>query len=244
MSGSTLKILAIVAMFIDHVGAGLVGRLIQSRLSEATLESISALNLLYTIMRNIGRIAFPIFIFLMIEGMKKTRNVWKYALRMGGFAILSEIPFDLTFNGKILESSYQNIFFTLLIGMLTIITINRIGGILETYGNVLIRIAVAIPVTYVGAWVAETMRTDYGAIGVVCIVVMYIFSDNRVMQIMSGCIVFLWEVTAPLAFVPIGFYNGKRGVSLKYVFYAFYPLHLLLIYLLTVCMGISQYPAM
>lgn len=244
LSGSTLKIIAIITMFIDHVGAGLVGRLIQFRLVTEPFGDINTLYMVYMIMRFIGRIAFPIFIFLMIEGMKKTRNVWKYTLRMGIFALASEVPFDLTFNGKFLEGSYQNIFFTLLIGMLTIIAIDRLWRILGPKGNVLLKIILAIPLAYLGAWIAEWLHTDYGAIGIVCIVVMYVFSFSKVLQIVAGSVVFIWEMTAPLAFIPIGFYNGKRGLPLKYVFYAFYPLHLILIYLTTMLMGIAHFPAM
>lgn len=197
--------------------------------------------LLYMVMRLIGRIAFPIFIFLMIEGMRKTRNVWKYALRMGIFALVSEIPFDLTFNGKLLEFTYQNVFFTLLVGLLTIIAIDRVWICLQ---NILLKIVVMLPIAALGAWIAELLHTDYGAIGIVCIVVIYVFSFNKTLQIAAGCVVFLWEVTAPFAFIPIGFYNGKRGLPLKYVFYAFYPLHLILIYLITMLMGINHFPAM
>lgn len=244
ISGSTLKIIAIVTMFIDHVGAGLVGRLIQSRLFTAPFGDINVLYTVYMTMRFIGRIAFPIFIFLMIEGMKKTRNIWKYTLRMGVFALVSEVPFDLTFNGKVLEGSYQNIFFTLLIGMLTIIAIDRLWRILGAKANVFIKILATVPLAYLGAWLAECLHTDYGAIGIVCIVVMYVFSFNKAIQIAAGSVVFIWEVTAPFAFIPIGFYNGKRGLSLKYIFYVFYPLHLLVIYVITQFMGIAQFPAM
>lgn len=244
ISGSTLKIIAIITMFIDHLGAGFVGRLIQYRLITKPFGDINTLYMVYMTMRFIGRIAFPIFIFLMIEGMKKTRNVWKYTLRMGIFALASEVPFDMTFNGKILESSYQNIFFTLLIGMLTIIAIDRLWRILGPKGNVLLKIVLAIPLAYLGAWIAEWLHTDYGAIGIVCIVVMYVFSFNKALQIAAGSVVFIWEVTAPFAFIPIGFYNGKRGLPLKYVFYAFYPLHLIVIYLTALLMGIAHFPAM
>ena len=66
-----------------------------------------------------------------------------------------------------------------------------------------------------------------------------IFRRKKPLQIAAGCLVFLWEVTAPLAFIPIAFYNGKRGLKMKYFFYAFYPVHLFLIWLVCLLMGMG-----
>ena len=124
ISGSTLKIIAIITMLIDHIGAGVLGRLLVVRgMNEAAdlnawIDANSTLVITYQMMRFVGRLAFPIFCFLLIEGFEHTHDVKKYALRLLSFCLVSEIPFDLLFNVKILESGYQNVFFTLFIGLM------------------------------------------------------------------------------------------------------------------------------
>ena len=227
LSGSTLKLIAIVTMLIDHVGLGVVGRLM---LLKPQLYDV------YSIMRGIGRIAFPIFIFLLVEGMRKTSNVKKYALRLGAFALLSEIPFDLAFHMEILEFTYQNVFFTLFIGLLTIWAMDSAARLIE---GKWLKVLLMAGILAAGAGLAELLRTDYGAKGILCIAVMYIFSFDRRLQLVAESISLLWERVAPLAFIPLAFYNGRRGLKLKYVFYVFYPLHLLLIYLLCLGLGLT-----
>lgn len=129
ISGSTIKIIAIIAMLIDHVAAALLTRMLIQKgalglrfMGERTRNAWMAENgrLFYGMeaMRAIGRLGFPIFCFLLVEGFQKTRNRHKYAFRLGLFALISEIPFDLAFSGEVLEFDYQNVYFTLLIGML------------------------------------------------------------------------------------------------------------------------------
>lgn len=258
LSGSTLKIIAIVTMFIDHVGAGIGGRLLwQTGYMDLALAGdingviewqmeYGLLLFVYSIMRMIGRLGFPIFCFLLIEGFAHTRDVKKYALRLGAFALISEIPFDLAFKGQVLEFTYQNVFFTLFFGLLALVGLQAIEkrqSDMHEKTSKLVNVLASIGVVLVFCVIAETMRTDYGAIGVICIVVIYLFRKKKVAQIIAGCVAFCWEITAPLAFVPIGFYNGERGMKLKYFFYAFYPIHLLLIYMVAALLGLGHYPA-
>ena len=80
------------------------------------------------------------------------------------------------------------------------------------------------------AFIAEKIYCDYGAHGEIAIALLYLIRKNKREQIIAGIVAFLWEVTAPLAFIFIGVYNGERGLKLKYIFYLFYPLHLLILY--------------
>lgn len=120
LSGSTLKLIAIITMLIDHIGAAVIARLLIAGQGSEMLYKI------YYAMRAVGRVAFPIFCFLLVEGFFYTGSRKKYALRLFGFALLSEIPFDLAFSGKTLEFGYQNVFFTLLIGLLTIMLFDAV----------------------------------------------------------------------------------------------------------------------
>lgn len=251
ISGSTVKIIAIAVMFIDHIGAVIVERMLlnagalyqtQEQLQQGIVYRqdeavIATLLLVDLILRMIGRLGFPIFCFLLIEGFMHTKNVWNYALRLGVFALISEVPFDLAFSGSFFYMDYQNVFFTLFIGLTVMIAYDRIQRRENWPGwqkKILGIIAILL-----GMGVAALLKTDYAAIGVLCVMIMFLFRKNRLHQVIAGCIAFCWEITAPLAFVPIAMYNGKRGLNMKYVFYAFYPVHLLLLYIIARCMGIA-----
>ena len=248
ISGSTLKLIAIFTMFIDHTAAVILTRVLISRgyfdvynsgdinlIMQFSLDN-AALIMINSIMRMIGRIAFPIFCFLIVEGFLRTRNVYKYALRLGIFEILTEIPFDLALTGKVFYWGYQNVLLTLLVGLLVMIAY---AWIEKQTCNRILKVIEYIIALILGMGLASFMKTDYGWIGVLCIMVLYIFRKRKAWQIFAGCVSFIWEITAPLAFIFIGFYNGKRGLKLKYIFYIFYPAHLLILYLICVAMGIA-----
>lgn len=251
ISGSTVKIIAIAVMFIDHIGAVIVERMLlnagalyqtQEQLQQGIAYRqdeavIATLLLVDLILRMIGRLGFPIFCFLLIEGFMHTKNVWNYALRLGVFALISEVPFDLAFSGSFFYMDYQNVFFTLFIGLTAMIAYDRIQR-RENWPDWLKKILGVIAIL-LGMGAAALLKTDYAAIGVLCVMIMFLFRKNRLHQVIAGCIAFCWEITAPLAFVPIAMYNGKRGLNMKYVFYAFYPVHLLLLYIIARCMGIA-----
>lgn len=130
ISGSTVKIIAVVTMLIDHVAAALLTRMVISRRYFYAMRGTQSylawmrdnglLLIITQLMRLIGRLGFPIFCFLLVEGFQKTRNVKKYAFRLGLFALISEIPFNLAFSGRVWAPGYQNVYFTLFIGILAL----------------------------------------------------------------------------------------------------------------------------
>lgn len=221
ISGSAIKMIAIISMLIDHIGAVVVERMLYFP------QYGDGLRTLYMVLRSIGRLGFPIFCFLLVEGFMHTRSVWKYALRLGVFALLSEVPFDLAFSGSWMYSKYQNVFVTLLIGLLVMIFMDRIG---KRKWPAVLKAPLQLGVIIAGMYAAELLRTDYAALGVMCIVTIFLFRKNRLAQAIAGAVVFLWEIPASLAFLPVAAYNGKRGWKMKYFFYAFYPCHLLILY--------------
>lgn len=258
ISGSTLKLIAVVSMLIDHIGAAVVIRLLYACMNQADWIGESVYRLydnkslfsIYFVMRSIGRIAFPIYCFLLVEGFEKTRNRWKYALRLFLFALISEVPFDLAFQSKVYGFNYQNVFFTLFLGLLAMICMDAIQKKLDekaerskpTASRIIWAVGAVLTVA-IFAYLADLLKTDYSHLGVMCISVLYLLRRNRLIQTIAGAVSFSWEMPAPLAFLPIYFYNGKRGWKLKYFFYAFYPVHLLLLYLVCRYLGIHIYSA-
>lgn len=252
ITGSTLKIIAMVAMFIDHIGATIFARMLMAtglkELDTANTEVVMAWVSAnadaygaYTFFRMIGRIAFPIFCFLLVEGFVHTSDRKKYAMRLAAFALISEVPFDLAFQSKVLEFTYQNVFFTLAIGCATLIAYRMIEE--KEFQNRFTKILVQILVGMGGMFIAQLLRTDYGAVGVMAIVLFYIVRENRFYQIAAGCILFIEEMTALFAFLPIMIYNGKRGSNVKWAFYIFYPAHLLILFGICYLMGLAGYSA-
>lgn len=230
VSGSTLKLIAVVTMLIDHIAAAVLARLL------ITGQGTPALYQIYFGMRDIGRIAFPIYCFLLVEGFDHTRDRKKYALRLLLFALVSEVPFDLAFSGTPLEFGYQNVFFTLLIGLLTIMAFDAVFE--KNEWHTAVRAVLMAVIALGGMGLAYLMHTDYDAKGVMVILVLYLTRKIRGLQILAGCLAFCWwELPAIVAFIPIAFYNGKRGLNIKYLFYAFYPVHLLILYLICLGMG-------
>lgn len=205
-----LKMIAAVTMFIDHY----------------TYIFLSG-SRYYILGRCIGRIAFPIFCFQLVEGYFHTRSRKKYALRIAAAGVLSELAFDLAFYRKAFDPAHQNVMWTLLIGFLVIWLADKVPA------------AVKIIIMMAGAVLAEFLQTDYGALGVLIIFTFYIFRKRNVLLGIGIVLETFWssmvEGIASLALIPIFLYNGKQGPGkYRYWFYLFYPGHLFLLYFLSV----------
>lgn len=236
MSSFILRLVAIICMLIDHVAHCFVP--IGSDL--------------YVLMRIVGRFAFPIFAFLICEGALHTGNFRKYALRLGLFSLLSEIPFDLAFNGEVIDfHSGQNVFFTLLLGLLGIGAIKelaprimpKLGLSEEACKNKYLCALVSSPLLVLCCLTAHWLNTDYGWAGVLIILAFYILQEHRIGAVVAMILInfiFLADMSmynlqfyATFAALPILAYNGTPGSKkLKWAFYGFYPLHLLSIWLI------------
>lgn len=217
ISADLLKWIAIVTMFIDHVGAAVVEK---TNLLYQTNGGI-----VYFTLRYIGRLAFPIFCFLLIEGFYYTRSRGKYLRNLLLFALISELPFEISFLDELVWG-FRNVYFTLAIGMIVMICLENGKERAWKKQNLWTILIVAA-----GAVAAEILHTDYGAVGVLLIYILYKLREDRKKQCICGAIAMSYEITAPIAFLLMYKYNGvRRQKNLKYFFYAFYPLHLLFLY--------------
>ena len=187
-----------------------------------------------TWMRVLGRLALPLFAFCIAEGYEHTGSKGRYLRRLGLFALISELPFDLAVYGG-LEFTHQNVMLTFFLAVLSLLAYDwarrrypgRAGQLLGG-GLVLVLAAVSL-----------LLRADYGYFAVLLVFVFYLLREQSqpVRQLSALALqlilrnkgVFAWGA---LSFIPLMLYNGKRGRGLKWLFYVFYPGHLLLLYLL------------
>lgn len=223
MSGAALKRIAVFTMLIDHLGAAFFYIYTSAYDGAATF---AAADMVYDLLRIIGRTSFPLFCFLLVEGFLHTRSVRKYLIRLFLFALISEIPFDLAFYDRIWDGTMQNVFWTLFFGVLAMSAIRR--GERNTKwlwvagwgGAVICGIA------------AHFLRTDYSWKGVLLILVLYVLRSRRNLACMAGyvaaCLTLKESWSFP-AFFLIAEYNGEKGNGSKYFFYVFYPVHLLVL---------------
>ncbi len=233
LSTTALRVLALALMLLDHLWASLI-------------PGNDWMTLL-------GRMAFPIFAFQTAEGYCHTSDFKKYAKRLLIFALVSEIPFNLFYMGTPVFPFHQNVMFTLLLGLLLIRQLDP-----ERRGsdkNSLLKRCGIIALIFLAAVIGFP---DYGLRGVLTVAAFYVAGKlpfkqlwylaalillnvvgfkGQLMQIAFGGVV--WEVPAQafavFAILPICLYNGakgKGGKALQYGSYAFYPLHMLVIYLI------------
>ena len=215
LDGTMLKIIAMVSMVSDHVG-------------DLFFPGVMWL-------RMIGRLAMPIFSFCIAEGYAHTRDKNRYLLRMGIFALISEVPFDLAFEGKV-GFGHQNIMLTFFLSILALKIFDLIRG--EEPRSIGKTVLGTLAVL-VMAGLALLLRADYTIFAVIAVFLFYVLR-NRHPLVRSGVgVAFLaltrtmgYYCTTGFSLIPLLLYNGKRGRGLKWLFYAFYPGHLLVLFVL------------
>jgi hypothetical protein len=237
MSIFILKIIALITMIIDHIGYALE--------LNSDISKYLHINTFYC--RLVGRIAFPIYAFLIAEGCKYTKDIKKYMKRLFLFALISEIPFDMLVdvgrpnNYKLpyfFSFSTQNVLFTLLFGVIVIFLFNKIKENTKILSRFINSITIVLVLT-----ISNIFNNDYGLLGVLTIFFMYI-AKNKMERFLVVVILALFDhigtkgslgiellyVTfTSISIIPIYLYNGKVGIKLKYLFYWSYPIHMALI---------------
>ena len=218
MSSFVLKIIGIISMLCDHIGFAFYN---------------------HSFLRVIGRVAFPIFAFQAVIGYEHTKDVKKHLIKMIIFAFISQIPFSLLYI-TLKQPFTLNVMFTIILGLFSIILFNKINN----------RIICFIVLLLIGC-LGSIIRVDYGIFGIVTIFLFYYFKNNKIKMFFYFSITFLIRYLLHIifidpiyyllillgtltAFIPISLYNKKEGIKTKYLFYLFYPLHLLIIYLICI----------
>lgn len=215
--------IAIITMLIDHTGAILLRRYPPAM---RTLFTLGQTNYsIYRISRDIGRVAFPIFCFLLVEGFLHTKNRFKYGRNLLIFACISEIPWNFMHTNSWFCTK-QNVFFTLFLGYLAFCAIEYFYD--RPY---LMLLSVLALLT-----VSRYLEADYGWKGFIFLLIMYWLRYDKAAQAIGGSCWLYYEWKACFAFISINMYNGQRGFikgkAAKYFFYLFYPLHITLLVLI------------
>ena len=215
-----IKIIACVTMVLDHI-------------KYAIPETEGILTNYF------GRLAFPLYAFLLTEGYVHTKKKKKYYYRMIIFAIISQIPFML-FRTLVGEWKMLNIMFTLLLGLIAITVYDKEK-----------RKYISIPIIILLIWMGKILKVDYGWYGVTTVILLYLLKNNksfipfsyllllifyyysRIKSFNFGTEIILYILFSWSSTFIMMIYNGKEGKKLKYFYYIFYPLHMIIIYLIS-----------
>lgn len=217
LNGAQLKYIAFLSMLIDHVNNGIVAPL---------LDGKGALLYISNIFSILGRIAFPIFIFFVVEGFFKTKNTKKYLINLILFGIIAEVPFDIFTSKVFYNPNWNNIMFTLALCLVTVWIIDELKGKVK---NKFLWYGISVVIVMAFGLLSMLLSLDYDYHAIILAYVFYIFYDRPVMSAAIGYISIIKELYSFLGFAMTITYNGKRGKQYKWFNYLFYPVHLLII---------------
>jgi len=262
LRSDTLKKLAMIFMFCDHIGLVILERIYLS-LSDITLaQKIYDIN---SVLRSIGRLAMPIFCYQIMVGTIHTSNKLRYLTRLFLFCIISEIPFDLAVNRTLFDFSDFNVFFMLFLGAVSLYLVEWFSSsdiYLSVESETVKRLYYGLfcTVTVGGlSVIAELIHCDYGAKGVILIFIFYFFRSDKIKITTTGLVIYMavvfiimymryhfnmqltinyceFEWYSCLAFPMIAMDNGirKGGQTLKWFGYFFYSVQFIVLYFISV----------
>ena len=203
-----LKMIALITMLLDHIARILFPEMV--------------------VLKIVGRMAFIIYSFLIVEGFIYTKDTKKYLFRLLVFAIISEIPYDLAFGNLLFDPTRQNVFFSLSAGLIGLMVLQcKISSDLKV---LLITVIVTI---------ANMFHVDYYYLGIFQIICFYAYRNSAIKKFLTVGILnvfFMFRIgvqaAAIMGFIPIYLYNGKQGKKTGKIFYWFYPLHILFLWMI------------
>lgn len=226
-TNTQIKLAAMFFMLVDHIGVSIVSEFIKQ--ADGSIEGLK----IYYVCRLFGRIAFPLFCFLIAEGIVHTHHLGKYATRMWLFAVISEVPFNLIGSGTVFSLQAQNVFWTFALFLTALAAARKWSQPVWPYA-----LAAGIAACF--------LKTDYGWTGILLLYLMMcrdsviqqaggvmLITDASVKLFQDPIIGMVMAVIPCVCFVSIlRKYNGKRGQNVnKYLFYGFYPVHMLALWL-------------
>lgn len=219
LTNNQLKLLAMASMLADHVGKALLPH--------------------WTFLQAFGRLAFPIFAYMIAEGCHHTRNKLRYFLQLFGLAAGCQLVYFFA-----MGSLYQSVLVTFSLSVVTIFSGDRFRrkpDLLSSLGFAAAIAAVLVSCFFLPRWLPDTdFQIDYGYLGVLLPVAVYFCPTKAKKLLFAGVILVAMSLSsgliqwfALLALPLLALYNGRRGKwKLKYLFYIFYPAHLAIIYLI------------
>ena len=215
LTGTDLKWAAMAFMFIDHIGAVILERCFIFTQTGEINSSVYAVDM---ILRILGRIAFPIFCFLLVEGFVHTRNRKKYLRSLLIFSVVSEIPFNIALSGSIFFPQNQNVFFTLSIGL---IAMELYEKLIDTKRENKKRLPYALGIAACLV-VAQLLRTDYGFFGVVLILIFYALRGKGTrLFFAAGIWLFIGSALLNIALYPVEYMYLLRNYGFSDTLFAF-----------------------
>ena len=214
LNSAQMKYIAFVSMFIDHFNKAIITPKLNYQQPLVFISSLFDI---------IGRIAFPIFAFMIVEGFYKTNSKWKYLRNLLIFAVISEIPYDMFQSKVFINNRSQNIMWALALGLFTLIIVDKLK---EKIKNKYIWIFISVIIVAINAILATLLSFDYDYYSIIIIFILYIFYDKRFVGSLLSYLVIIKEVYAILGFAIINLYNGEKGRQNKLFNYLFYPVHL------------------
>lgn len=216
-NGAQLKYLAFMSMLIDHVNNALITPILEGEGFLLHLSNIFSI---------LGRIAFPIFVFFIVEGFLKTSNRKKYLITLLIFGVISEVPFDMFTSRTYFEPYWNNMMFTL---ALCIITIWVIDSLKEKIDKKIFWYAVSIIIVVIFCFLAMKLNLDYDYHAIIIAYLFYIFYDKPILGAGLGYLSIIKELYSFIGFAVTVTYNGERGRQYKWLNYFFYPVHILIL---------------
>ena len=229
LSGAWLKTIAIVSMLIDHVNKALI-------YPNLTVNK-GGLTVVSNLFDIIGRIAFPLFCFFVIEGYFKTRNRKRYLLNLLIFGVISEVPFDMFTTASFFNMNWNNVMFTLALVLVTIWMIDALMKKMQHLPKAAWFI-VSWLIVLIMCFVAMYLALDYEHHAILIGYFFYLFYDIRLLYIPFGYASMYTQPWALLGFGMTLTYNGERGKQNKMLSYWFYPVHLLILGILRLYLGV------